>query len=108
MLVKDACLQIEGTPYTLGTRLLRERDHRSPATTELARRFARAGFAIVGKTNVPALSSGVTTEPIAFGPTRNPWAPERSAGGSSGGSAAAVAAAAVRCATRRPAAASSR
>ena len=91
MLVKDACLQIEGTPYYLGTRILRDLDHRSPGTTELARRFHRAGFAVIGKTNVPAMSSGITTEPLAFGPTRNPWDLSRTPSGSSGGSAAAVA-----------------
>jgi amidase len=52
----------------------------------------RAGFVLVGKSNLPELEGGITTEPVANGPTRNPWNPEYSVGGSSGGSAAAVAA----------------
>ncbi len=92
MLLKDASIEVEGTPYYLGTRMLRDIGYRSQRTTELARRFQRAGFIFLGKTNVPELSSDITTEPEAFGPTHNPWDLVRSPGGSSGGSAAAVAA----------------
>ena len=92
LLLKDASIEVEGTPYYLGTRLLRDVDYRSRRTTELARRFQRAGFIFIAKTNVPELSSDITTEPTAFGPTRNPWDQALSPGGSSGGSAAAVAA----------------
>ena len=38
------------------------------------------------------MGSTITTEPIAYGPSRNPWNLDHSTGGSSGGSAAAVAA----------------
>ena len=46
---------------------------------------------MLGRTNTPELGTTITTEPVAFGPTRNPWNIEHSTGGSSGGSAAAVA-----------------
>ncbi len=91
MLLKDACIQVEGTPYYIGTRLLRDAGYRSKHTTELAHRLRHAGFIFLGKTNVPELSGGITTEPRSFGATRNPWNVTRSVGGSSGGSAAAVA-----------------
>jgi len=58
----------------------------------LVRRLKRAGFVIVGKTALPEMGILPTTEPRRFGPTRNPWALDRTPGGSSGGSAAAVAA----------------
>ena len=92
ILVKDASLQIEGARYSVGIGALREAGYRSTRTTELARRLAAAGCIVIGKTNVPECSSGVTTEPAAFGATSNPWDLERTASGSSGGSAAAVAA----------------
>jgi len=58
----------------------------------LVRRLREAGFVIVGKTALPEMGILPTTESRRFGPTRNPWALERTPGGSSGGSAAAVAA----------------
>ncbi len=92
LLLKDAGVEVAGTTCFLGTRLLRDLGYRSPRTDEMGRRLRRAGFVFAGKTNVPPLSNGATTEPPAFGPTRNPWAVDRTAGGSSGGAAAAVAA----------------
>jgi len=54
----------------------------------------RHGAVLVGKTTTPEIGwKGVTDSPL-HGVTRNPWAPDRTAGGSSGGSAAA---AALRC-----------
>jgi amidase len=47
---------------------------------------------MLGRTNTPEFGLTPYTEPALYGPTRNPWAPDRSPGGSSGGSAAAVAA----------------
>ena len=58
---------------------------------ELTIRFKQAGLRILGKTNLPELGFNVTSEPVHFGPTRNPFDLTRTAGGSSGGSAAAVA-----------------
>ena len=52
----------------------------------------RAGFVIVGKSATSELGTLPVTEPAIHPPTRNPWAPDHTAGGSSGGSAAAVAA----------------
>ncbi len=91
-LVKDAVCTTAGDPYHLGMRFLKERGYCAPQDSELARRFRGAGFVFVGKTNTPELALSVTTEPLAYGATHNPWNPEHSTGGSSGGSAAAVAA----------------
>lgn len=91
MLLKDFLCETAGDSYYEGSRFLRGLDWHSPADSSLARRFRQAGFVILGKTNVPEFAASATTEPAAFGPTLNPWNPERSAGGSSGGSAAAVA-----------------
>jgi len=91
-LVKDAVCHTAGDPFHVGMRFLKERGFVAARDTELARRFRAAGFVFVGKTNTPELAMSATTEPLAYGATRNPWELEHSPGGSSGGSAAAVAA----------------
>jgi amidase len=91
-LLKDLGAAFAGQPLHLGTRYLKKRDFRAPVDTFLAQRFRAAGLVTIGKTNTPELGILPTTEPRAYGPTRNPWDTERSPGGSSGGSAAAVAA----------------
>jgi amidase len=91
-LLKDLGAAFAGQPLHLGMRYLKEHDFRAPVDTYLAQRFRAAGLVTIGKTNCPELGILPTTEPEAYGPTRNPWDLGRSAGGSSGGSAAAVAA----------------
>lgn len=66
-------------------------NHISDNTHIFGTRVLEAGLNVLGKTNTPELGLLGTTEPLAFGPTRNPWDLSRSSGGSSGGSAAAVA-----------------
>ncbi len=54
-------------------------------------RLRGAGAIRVGKTNVPEFAAGSHTFNTVFGPTRNPYRLDVSAGGSSGGAAAALA-----------------
>jgi amidase len=89
LLVKDLDGEVGGTPFQAGSRSLI--GHVSPADTENARRWRASGAVIFGKTNCPEFGLTATTEPIAYGIARNPWADDRSAGGSSGGAGIAVA-----------------
>ncbi len=91
LVVKDLMAAIEGDPIHEGMRFLRDAGYRADHTDALAQRYLDAGFVCIGRTNTPELGIVPTTEPDAYGPTRNPWDTTRTTGGSSGGSAAAVA-----------------
>jgi len=89
-LLKDIFAAYAGVRMTSGSSFLRDfvPDHDS----EFVARLKRAGLIILGKTNLPEFAFVPTTEPLLFGPSRNPWNTDYTTGGSSGGSAAAVAA----------------
>jgi amidase len=91
LLLKDLGVWSAGDRYCAGMRFLRDLDWHEKEDSFLAARYRAAGFVFVGKTNTPEFGSVTTTEPVAFGPSRNPWNPDHSTGGSSGGAAAAVA-----------------
>lgn len=88
-LVKDL-LAYPGLPTGFGSRLLR--GARLPGASPYAQALARAGLHVLGKSATAEFGLLGTTEPLATGPTRNPWRTDASTGGSSGGAVAAVAA----------------
>lgn len=92
IVLKDWGCQSANDPYHAGSRFLRRIGWRAAHDSIVASRLRRAGFIILGRTNTPEFAMSTTTEPLAYGPTRNPWNLKYSSGGSSGGSAAAVAA----------------
>ncbi|MFB6603396.1 amidase [Streptomyces noursei] len=92
-LIKDIGVTMAGRRTELGSRLAA--GNVAGADSALMRRFRRAGLVTFGRTTTPEMAYSNTTEPVLYGATRNPWDPERSAGGSSGGAGAAVAAGVV-------------
>lgn len=88
--VKDS-LPVAGVRFTAGSTF--HRDDIAVQDAEAVRRLKKAGAIVLGKTNCSDMSASAETTNLIFGLTRNPWSPDRSAGGSSGGEAALIAAA---------------
>ena len=91
MVLKDLDGHTAGDPYHCGNKALKEINYTPDFDSYSHAKLRDAGFVFVGKTNCPEFGLLPTTEPQAYGPTRNPWNPQHSTGGSSGGTAAAVA-----------------
>ncbi len=86
--MKD-CLMTRGLRSTCGSKLLE--NFVPPYDAAVVEKVQAAGAIVNAKTNLDEFAMGATGENSAYGPTRNPWSPDRVTGGSSSGSAAIVA-----------------
>jgi indoleacetamide hydrolase len=89
ILVKDN-IDTVGFPTSAGTAALE--NYYPTKNAPIVQRLVDAGAFVLAKTNMHELASGGTSSNALFGPVRNPYQPDRIAGGSSGGTAAAIAA----------------
>ena len=82
-------IDLSGTPTTQAVPALAEAI--APVDAPQVERLRAAGAIPLGRTNLPDFGLRVHTDSALHGLTRNPWNPQRTAGGSSGGEAAALA-----------------
>ena len=82
-------IDVAGTPTTHAIPAMAEAV--SPLDAPQVERLRAAGAIPLGRTNLPDFALRVHTDSTLYGLTRNPWNPERTAGGSSGGEAVALA-----------------
>ncbi len=89
MPIKDLT-EVHGWPLSYGSRGRTDEPWEGPSEL-CVDAFQRAGFVVACKTNTPEFGHITATENLRFGPSRNPWDPQRTPGGSSGGAASATA-----------------
>ncbi|MCL4137701.1 UNVERIFIED_CONTAM: hypothetical protein GTU68_048447 [Idotea baltica] len=80
---------VEGEETNCGSRMLA--GYRAPYTATFVQKLIDAGAVILGVTEMDEFGMGSSGEHSAFNCPRNPWDPDRTAGGSSSGAAVAVA-----------------
>ena len=90
ILLKGLGQSLVGEPNTSGSNLLKNTV--AQTTSHYVTALQKAGFVVIGQTNVPEFALKNITEPELYGPARNPWNPDHTPGGSSGGASASVAA----------------
>lgn len=78
-----------GWKATAGARILQET--KASETANFVKKLEANGFIAAGQTNTPEFGFKNITDPILYGPARNPWNLDYSPGGSSGGAASIVA-----------------
>ena len=87
-LPKDIGSMWAGTGMTAG--MAYRNDFVCSHDSEMVRRIKKAGFILLGRTNVPENGWCIATESKLHGPAINPWNAAVTPGGSSGGAAVAV------------------
>ncbi|MFY9487599.1 MAG: amidase, partial [Solirubrobacterales bacterium] len=88
--IKDIGVMFADYPFTAGSEIFG--DFTPTFDSHVVTQLKEAGFVFIGKTKTPEMGLMPVTEPLRYGPARNPYNTDHTPGGSSGGSAAATAA----------------